>query len=65
MNKQEFLEKLKKKISMLEQSEIDDIISEYEGFIDEKVSSGMSEKDAVKSLGNIDEIAKDLKHAYK
>ena len=65
MTKEEFLSKLRKKISMLEQSEIDDIISEYEGFIDEKMASGMSEKEAVKSLGNIDEIARDLKSAYK
>ena len=65
MTKDEFITKLRNKISMLEKSEIDDIISEYEGFIDEKMASGMSEKEAVKSLGDVDEIAKDLKSAYK
>ena len=65
MTKEEFITKLRNKISMLEKSEVDDIISEYEGFIDEKMASGMSEKEAVKSLGNIDEIASDLKSAYK
>ena len=65
MTKDEFINKLKSKIGMLDKSEIDDIVSEYEGFIDEKMASGMSEKEAVKSLGNVDEIAKDLKSAYK
>ena len=65
MTKEEFIKKLKNKIRMLDQKEIDDIISEYEGFIEEKKSSGMSEKEAVKSLGDINEIAKDLLSAYK
>ena len=50
MTKEEFITKLRNKIGMLEKSEIDDIISEYEGFIDEKMASGMSEKEAVKSM---------------
>lgn len=65
MTKEEFISKLKRKIGMLKKSEIDDIISEYEGYIDEKMASGMTEKEAVKSLGDIDEIAKDLRSAYK
>lgn len=65
MNKEEFINKLKKKLDILEKSEIDDIVSEYEGYIDEKMSSGMSEKEAVKALGDINEIAKDLLSAYK
>lgn len=65
MTKNEFIEKLRKKLDILEKSEIEDIIEEYEGYIDEKKASGMSEQEAVSSLGNINEIAKDLLSAYK
>ena len=38
MKKQEFLNKLRKKLDVLEDKEIEDIISEYEGYIEEKVN---------------------------
>lgn len=65
MKKEEFINKLRKKISILDQKEIDDIISEYEGYIEEKMNEGMSEEEAVKAIGNINEIADDLLSAYK
>lgn len=65
MNKEEFLKKLKKRLSVLEDSEIEDIVSEYEGYIDEKVAKGLSEEEAVKELGDFEEIIQDLLAAYK
>ena len=65
MKKQEFLNKLRKKIDVLEDKEIEDIISEYEGYIEEKVSRGLSEEEAIKELGDLNEIANDLLAAYK
>lgn len=65
MNKKEFLNTLRKRLNVLEDSEIEDIISEYEGYIEEKVNVGLSEEEAVKELGDIDEIVKDLLAAYK
>lgn len=65
MNKQEFLNKLKSKISILKDNEIEDILNEYAGYIDEKVNDGKTEKEAVKELGNVNEIANDLLDAYK
>ena len=65
MTKEEFLKKLKKKIDILEESEVEDILKDYEGFIDEKVNQGMSEEEAVKQLGNINEITEELLSAYK
>ena len=65
LNKEEFLNKLKSKISVLNDEEIDDILSEYAGYIDEKVADGKTEKEAVKELGSINEIASDLLDAYK
>ena len=65
MSKEKFLESLRKKLSILEESEIEDILSEYEGYIEEKIKKGSSEEEAVKSMGNIDELARDLLSAYK
>ena len=65
MSKEEFLKTLRKRLSILEDSEIEDIISEYEGYIEEKVNVGLSESEAVKELGDIDEIVSDLLAAYK
>ena len=38
MNKEEFLNKLRKELNILEDKEIEDIISEYECYIEEKVN---------------------------
>ena len=65
MNKEEFLNKLRKKLDILEDKEIEDIISEYEGYIEEKVSRGLTEEEAVKELGDFNEIVNDLLAAYK
>ena len=65
MKEQEFLNKLRKKLNVLEDKEIEDIISEYAGYIEEKVNRGLTEEEAVKELGDINEIANDLLQAYK
>ena len=65
MNKEEFLNKLRKKLDILEDKEIEDIISEYEGYIEEKVSRGLTEEEAVKELDDLNEIVNDLLAAYK
>lgn len=65
MNKEEFLNKLRKRLDVLEDKEIEDIISEYEGYIEEKVSRGLTEEEAVKELGDFNEIVSDLLAAYK
>lgn len=36
MTKEEFLNKLRKELSILENKEVEDIISEYEGYIEER-----------------------------
>ena len=41
MNKKTFLDKLRKRLQILNNDEIEDIIEEYEGHINEKVSSGI------------------------
>ncbi len=65
MNKEEFLKKLRKSLDILEDKEISDIVSEYEGYIEEKVKDGKTEEEAIKELGDFDEIVSDLLAAYK
>ena len=65
MSKDEFLKTLRKKLDILEESEIDDIINEYNGYIEEKIAKGSTEEEAVKSMGNVDELVRDLLSAYK
>ena len=65
VKKKEFLEKLRKKLNILEDGEVDDIILEYEGYIDERIDNGASEEEAVESFGDIDELADELLLAYK
>jgi len=65
MNKNEFLETLRKKLSILESSEVDDIILEYSNHIDQKIKDGKKEKEAVAAFGNIDDLAKEILRGYK
>lgn len=65
MNKEEFIKKLRKKLEILDDNEIEDIVSEYEGYIEEKVNRGLTEEEAVSELGDFNEIVSDLLAAYK
>lgn len=65
MSKKTFLDKLRKRLSILKSEEIEDIIEEYEGHINEKVSSGKTEEEAIKDFGDFDELVKEILSAYK
>lgn len=65
MNKKVFLEKLRKKLKILNKDELEDIIEEYEDHINEKVASGKTEEEAVKDFGDFDELVKEILSAYK
>ena len=65
MKKEEFLNKLRKRLDILEEKEVEDLLSEYVGYIDEKIEAGASEEVAVNSFGDIDELADELLKAYK
>lgn len=65
MNKKAFLEKLRKRLKILNKNEIEDIIEEYEGHINEKVSSGKTEEEAIRDFGDFDELVKEILSAYK
>lgn len=65
MSKKEFLNKLAKKLSVLDDSERQDILTEYTDTINEKVKQGQTEEEAVKDFGNIDDLVKEILMAYK
>lgn len=65
MNKKAFLEKLRKRLKILNKNEIEDIIEEYEGHINEKVLSGKTEEEAILDFGDFDELVKEILSAYK
>lgn len=65
MNKEKFLKTLHDKLSILENNEIDDIISEYEDHINQKIKDGISEDVAIKAFGDIDVLAKEILSSYK
>ena len=65
MKKEEFLKKLRKRLDILEEHEVEDILSEYEEYIDEKIENGSTEEEAVSSFGDVNELADELLKAYK
>lgn len=65
MTKKAFLEKLEKKLSVLDAAEKKDIIDEYKGIIEEKIKHGMKEEEAVADFGDFDEFVSEILSAYK
>ena len=65
MSKEEFLDKLRRRLVVLNESEIEDIIVEYGDFIDEKVKKGKTEEEAINEFGNFNELVKEILSAYK
>jgi len=65
MNKKDFIKELEKRLEILDEKEIKDIVNEYKDIIDEKVKSGKSEEEAVSEFGSIDELATEILKAYK
>ena len=67
MTKNEFLRALEKKFSHLPKAEIDERINFYSEMIDDRIESGLSEKEAVEAIGSADriahQVAEDLKSA--
>ena len=56
MNKEEFLQKLRSRLHIIPQNDIDECISFYSEMIDDFMEDGKSECDAVAKIGSIDNI---------
>ena len=60
MNKQEFLAQLRKRLSGLSQSDIEDRLAFYSEVIDDRMEEGISEEKAVGENGTLDEIVSQI-----
>ena len=57
MNRYDFLFELKQKLSQLPESETEKHLAYYEEMIDDRIEDGMTEEEAVSSLGDVSVIA--------
>ncbi len=57
MSKQEFIDKLRAKLSGLPKQELEERLNFYSEMIDDRMEEGHSEKEAVSEIGSVDEIA--------
>lgn len=60
MNRNEFIEELEKNLKGIPMEEIDDKLAFYGEMIDDRMEDGISEEDAVRELGEIKAIARQI-----
>ncbi|MBQ3048431.1 MAG: DUF1700 domain-containing protein [Oscillospiraceae bacterium] len=60
MNKQEFLSELSNWLSGFTQDEIDERVNFYSEMIDDRMEEGLSEEEAVRDIGTVDEIVSQI-----
>ena len=60
MNKQDFINSLKEKISFLPTQELDERVNFYSEIIDDYIEDGLSEENAVSKFGSIDDVVNEI-----
>ena len=60
MNKQEFLDKLEKNLNGLPKQDVDERIEFYSEMIDDRVEDGKTEEEAIREIGDVDEITSQI-----
>lgn len=65
MNKEKFLKDLEKRLAVLSEEEKNDILNEQRDIIEEKIKHGKTEEEAVRELGSVEALAKEILNAYK
>ena len=60
MNKQEFLDKLRTGLMGLPKDDLEERVNFYSEMIDDRMEEGVSEEDAVKSLGSTEAVARQI-----
>ena len=60
MKKEEFLKELKRRLKGLPKEDLENRIRFYGEMIDDRMDDGMSEEDAVKEVGTVDEVVKQI-----
>lgn len=64
MNKETFLRELREYLKILEDREQEDILAEYAQHIDMKMQKGLSEEEAIRDFGPMEELAAEILEAY-
>lgn len=64
MRKQEFLSKLKRKISRIPKNELNERLNFYSEMIDDRVEAGFSEEEAVARIGTVEDVASQVLREY-
>lgn len=60
MNKEQFLNELRSRLSGLPQTELEERLSFYAESIDDRVEDGLTEEEAVAGIGSVDEIVEQI-----
>ena len=60
MNKRLFLSELGARLEDIPYREAIRVLNYYEEAIDDRIEDGMSEEDAVRAMGSVDDIARDI-----
>ena len=63
-NKEWFLKELQSRIALLEDAEQQDILAEYAQHIDLRVDGGLTEENAIRDFGDLDQLAAEILEAY-
>lgn len=63
-NKEWFLTELKSRIAVLDDGEQQDILAEYAQHIDLRVDGGLTEEEAIRDFGDLDQLAAEILEAY-
>lgn len=65
MTKNEFIRRLRMKLTRLPRADVEERIEFYSEMIDDRMESGLSEKDAVKEIGSVDSVALQIKEELR
>ena len=64
MSKEEFLKQLQERIRILQPSEQQDILDEYAQHIQMRMEGGLSEEEAIRDFGSLDDLVAQIPEAY-
>ena len=64
MNKQEFLSELKDRLEGIPVADRESTLEYYSEMIDDRIESGISEEEAVESIGSIDSVAEQILYEF-
>ena len=64
MNKSEFLRALQDRIHILTEAEQQDILAEYAQHIDLRTAAGLTEEEAIRDFGDLDQLTAEILEAY-